>query len=548
MNKTVQKRRVLLILAALFTLLFISAMAIPLIIEVTYADTKESPMHILNYDTNRLFWSEGLSNVDEDGAYRLNLFDSLPTDEDGMKIIAPGDADGGSMRLVNKTARPIHYSAVIYLASNDGVPIKADFSNFDPLNRQTLFSLPDGITSDDVLRAVGGELDAYEYCDFDVAWLWEFSTDAEGDALDTEIGDKDLSLVELGVWVTVTDNLEPNVPDGSDGYLNVDTDGDSIADTNIDTDNDGEAEINVDIDGDYFPDINIDVDGDYFPDIDIDINGDCTPDCNFDNDDDNVADTNILPIEIVDGVAIITPEAAEMIFEILSESGNTTLKLDNFGQQVTSVIFPVDELSDYADAGCDIAISFTNITVMLDNEALSDVADASRASTVQITAKPTLKNDFNDAQVEAFGNDFVAAGVDFSIASGGSALKGDSIGGHIDLSVPYKLYDGTTLGDYKLYSVSGSGDLEEQEFSYVNGKFLFEAEKIGDYAFICDNPDAIPDDGGELTPEPPSCSCLICFFGGECTTCWLCWLFVILIALCAVIVLVTIILILIYGL
>ena len=158
MNKTVKKRRISRILSALFMLLFLILSSIA-IVGVTYADKAHIPDHVLNYDTNRLFWEEGTSDIYEDGTYRLNLFDSLPVGNDGMKIIAPGANDGGSMRLINRTSHKIEYTAAIFLINSDGVPITADFTNFDSLNRVVNYTPPFDIGNAKILRAVEGELD-----------------------------------------------------------------------------------------------------------------------------------------------------------------------------------------------------------------------------------------------------------------------------------------------------------------------------------------------------------------------------------------------------
>ena len=200
MKKEIKKGRGSLILSTVFVLLLIATLAFT-IVGVTYADSDNTPDHVLNYETNRLYWSHASSDIEEDGTYRLNLFDSLPTGEDGMKIIAPGATDGGSLRLVNKTGHSIEYSATIFLISEDDVPITADFWNFAPENIETGHELPSEIADAKVLRSVSGVLSGFGTCEFRIRWEWAFEAGDEADEFDTYLGDLELSEIELGVWV-----------------------------------------------------------------------------------------------------------------------------------------------------------------------------------------------------------------------------------------------------------------------------------------------------------------------------------------------------------
>ncbi len=74
--------------------------------------------------------------------------------------------------------------------------------------------------------------------------------------------------------------------------INQDLDGNGVCDLNCDTDNDGWPDINIDLDGDGKPDINIDTNGDGIPDLNVDTNGDGVPDVNIDEDDDGICDRN----------------------------------------------------------------------------------------------------------------------------------------------------------------------------------------------------------------------------------------------------------------
>ena len=206
MNKTAGTRIITRIMAALFILLFVSTITFS-VIGLTFASDAHSSEHILTYNTNSLTWNDGATGIGEDGSYSINLFDSLPVGDDGMKIIAPGAHSGGSLSLLNTTARPLEYTAAVYLLTDSGVPITADFTNFTPENAVENYVLPSEVEGAEVLRAVSGALGAYESCEFIVEWEWAFFNSDEDDIRDTEIGNLEFSELSIGVIVTVSDPM-----------------------------------------------------------------------------------------------------------------------------------------------------------------------------------------------------------------------------------------------------------------------------------------------------------------------------------------------------
>lgn len=215
MNKKVKVGLISRIMATLFILIFVSVITFS-ILGFTFASDAHSSEHILSYNTNSLTWNDGATGIEEDGSYSIDLFDTLPVGEDGMKIIAPGANDGGSFSLLNTTSRPLEYTASIYLVTDSSVPIVADFPNFDPTNTVDNYVLPFEIEGAEVLRVVSGNLDSYESCEFIVEWEWAFSVGDEQDILDTAIGNLEFSELSLGIMVTVTD------PMAEDGIISPD--------------------------------------------------------------------------------------------------------------------------------------------------------------------------------------------------------------------------------------------------------------------------------------------------------------------------------------
>ena len=206
MEKRIAERIISRVMAALFLLIFVSALTFS-IIGITFASEAHSSEHILSYDTNSLTWNDGATGIGEDGSYSIDLFNTLPVGEDGMKIIAPGAKDGGSFSLINKTSRPLEYTAAIFIITDSGVPIIADFPSFDPSNTVEDYALPQDLADAKVLRVVSGELGSYKSCEFIVEWEWAFTVGDEQDMIDTGIGNLELSELSIGVMVTVSDPM-----------------------------------------------------------------------------------------------------------------------------------------------------------------------------------------------------------------------------------------------------------------------------------------------------------------------------------------------------
>ena len=291
---------------------------------------------------------------------------------------------------------------------------------------------------------------------------------AFADIFDTDIGNLYISEITLGVWVTVSDSIEPTIPDEENGGTNIDIDDDGIPDMNIDTDEDGEAEINVDIDSDYIPDINLDKDGDKVPDVNIDIDGDGVADFNFDENNDGVADTNILRFTIVDGIIIFDDNATDLVLSTITPE-NPKIKIDNFGPGLRGIELSTYVLADYAEKGNELILDYGRLQVYADNQSLKDISDAATYDSVVIIAERMVKSSFNILQEEAFGENSVGFGVEFSVKSDNKLLN-ENITGKMEMTAKFTFHEETLPEDYKFYSVSYTGDLEEEDYVYEDGK------------------------------------------------------------------------------
>ncbi len=516
-------------LPILFFLLFASVVALPLLANITFANRADAPVHILNYETGSLMWAEGTPDIDENGVCHLSLFDSLPKDENGDKLISPGKEDKSVLRLMNRTGHSVFFKAVLYKVSVHGIPIEADFSNFQGVKDEHIYNLPDGVEKSDVIRVVGGELSAYKTQDFDIEWIWKFDVDEESDKFDTYLANLERADVTLGVYITVTDNVEIKpVPED----INVDTDGDGIADINIDTDGDGEAEINIDTDGDKIPDINIDADGDNRPDINIDLNGDGAPDFSFDTNGDKIPDRDV--ISLPDKNAIVKPDGDswDKIFDKFEEEQALDLKLDNLGGYVEGVEVSTDALSRFVDGGGTLRFIFTNFKVEFDNKALAKIISEAVTDTVHVVAKEILKEELSPEQINALSGKQVALTARAYVYSG-SKIISEFDEGRATLHVPFTKHKKTVIRDYKVYHINDDGGLEKMEDTYDEDKnfFVFTVEHFSEYVIIYEGDRDI----GVLPPAPHVCNCTICLFGGECTSCALCWSFVLMLGMLVIV-------------
>lgn len=514
------------LLVVTLILLFLAAVAFPIATTITYAlHETETPLHVLNYETNRLYWENGTHGVDENGVYQLSLFDSLPTGEDGEKIISPGDEDKNEIQLRNKTGHDMYYKAVLYKISRDNVPINADFTNIPESDNERLYTLPDGVEKTDVVRAVGGKLAAYELKTFELEWVWEYYIDDTQDALDTMIGNLSSSDVTLGVWFTVSDNIEP---DSNPTDINIDLDEDGKPDLNIDTDNDNQAEINIDIDGDNIPDVNIDNTGDNIPDLNVDLDGDAVGDFNFDSNDDGIADTSKITLKNEGGAVIVSPEDMQAIVDKFGDKKDLTLKLDNLGQHVNAIEVPKAGLDELIDEGDSLEFNMTNLKAAFDTQALESLISQSTGDSIRIVVKEILKEELGSTQQAALDNSEsqLALAVKAYAYSGNTVIRSFE-GGNVKIFIPFKAHKSTRIIDYAVYEIKADGKLMDMKAQYEEGFFTMNTDELSEYVVLYHGKTNITG----IEPEPPECVCKICLFGGNCTHCWLCWSFVILLGL-----------------
>ena len=515
------KNKIELILNISALVLMLTAVLLLVVIGFTYAeDNTGIPKDVLNYETGKLYWDHESSRVGEDGIYQLSLFDSLPVGADGEKTLAPGDSAKSVIEIRNKAGHGIQYTAVLYRITKDNVPIQTDFTNVSELNNAPQFITPDGVTSENVVRAVRGNIDPFATAALDIEWFWAYSVGAEQDEFDTYLGNLEHSDVTVGVYITVIDNAEINTSPDS---INKDVDGDGVPDINLDIDGDGEAEQNIDFDGDDIPDINIDTNGDGITDVNLDIDGRGFYDGNIDTNGDGIPDRDLIAFSIVDDVVVFTEAGFDRVIRSADmEDGTLVLKLDNITGNVKGFNVPKNKLEELAESDKEIKLVLTTIEMTIDAKALDAIIEEADGDNVKVIIKFIQWGDLNHAQRFAIDHYWQVATAVRAYVMSGEKVINDFGKGKFDIAIPYEHYEGTDIDDYVLHESATDGTLTDIDAEYSDGFYRFSTNCPADYLIIYYGDVLI----GGISPEPPVCSCWICFYGETCNQCWICWLVV----------------------
>lgn len=209
------------LLPAVLVLIILQALTLPMVLGLTYAGRSEAPNHILTYTQGKLTW-DSATGIDENGVAELDLFDAQydnVASEAGKNIVAPGTEGFSIVRLKNCAIGAVDYTAVLYrICTDETLPVEASLTG--SFADTTNYTLPEGVSEDQVIRAVGGKIRAEEILDFDISWLWAFYESDQQDIIDTRLGAKEESdTVTVGLYIYVEDNnsyVSPDVPQTGD--------------------------------------------------------------------------------------------------------------------------------------------------------------------------------------------------------------------------------------------------------------------------------------------------------------------------------------------
>lgn len=201
----------------------------PFAVERTYAGRNESPEHTLTYTAGNLVWDSATDVNERTGVAELSLFSGTYENvqsDNGEKVVAPGTSGKNIIRLKNNSGKEIEYIAVMYqIKESDDLPIEADLVEDDAFFDVESYPMPDGVTKEQVIKAVTGTIKADELQDFDIAWTWVYYENDKRDLLDTVLGDKAAWVspdeVQVGFYIVVvkaTDSSDINGTNSDDVY------------------------------------------------------------------------------------------------------------------------------------------------------------------------------------------------------------------------------------------------------------------------------------------------------------------------------------------
>lgn len=209
------------LLPVVLILFMLQVLTLPWVLGLTYPGRNETPDHVLTYTKGSLTW-DSATNIGENGAAELHLFDAIYNNtksEDGANIVAPGTDGFHIVRLKNGITDSVNYTAVLYrISTSESLPIEASLTG--QFTDTDTYPLPDGVSADQVVRAVSGTVQGGEILDFDISWLWAFHDSSQQDLTDTLLGtQEDADTVTVGLYITVEDNnscVEPSLPQTGD--------------------------------------------------------------------------------------------------------------------------------------------------------------------------------------------------------------------------------------------------------------------------------------------------------------------------------------------
>ena len=195
------------ILAVLVAVLAIAVLiTFPYAFNLTWSLPGADSDRTLTYSTGKLTW-DSAADIDSNGVIRLSMFRSdygNVAAENGENVIAPGTEKTTRVRLLNTAGGSIRYTAVLYRLDETDVPVQAGLAGTDLA--VTNYTLPNGVTKDQVVGAVGGALSGTSVKTVDVDWKWDYSIDDPADGHDTQLGNHSPSdAVQYGLYVVVED-------------------------------------------------------------------------------------------------------------------------------------------------------------------------------------------------------------------------------------------------------------------------------------------------------------------------------------------------------
>ena len=212
------------LLPAVLILFLTQVVLFPFAMGFTYAGRNESPHHVLTYTTGSLTWNSATGVDPDTGVAELSLFSDHYQNvqsDNGEKVVAPGTENTNIVRLKNSVSRTITYVAVMYrIKEETALPVEPTLLDDEAFTNTDTYPLPDGVTQDQVVRAVTGTVDGGQIQDFDIHWQWNYYDSDQRDQVDTALGNEaawvEADEVTAGLYIVVMEDEDPGDPDPED--------------------------------------------------------------------------------------------------------------------------------------------------------------------------------------------------------------------------------------------------------------------------------------------------------------------------------------------
>ena len=208
------------LLPAVLILFLTQVVLFPFAMGFTYAGRNESPHHVLTYTTGSLTWNSATGVDPDTGVAELSLFSDHYQNvqsDNGEKVVAPGTENTNIVRLKNSVSRTITYVAVMYrIKEETALPVEPTLLDDEAFTNTDTYPLPDGVTQDQVVRAVTGTVDGGQIQDFDIHWQWNYYDSDQRDQVDTALGNEaawvEADEVTAGLYIVVMEDEDPGDP------------------------------------------------------------------------------------------------------------------------------------------------------------------------------------------------------------------------------------------------------------------------------------------------------------------------------------------------
>ena len=96
------------------------------------------------------------------------------------------------------------------------LPVEPTLLDDEAFTNTDTYPLPDGVTQDQVVRAVTGTVDGGQIQDFDIHWQWNYYDSDQRDQVDTALGNEaawvEADEVTAGLYIVVMEDEDPGDP------------------------------------------------------------------------------------------------------------------------------------------------------------------------------------------------------------------------------------------------------------------------------------------------------------------------------------------------